>query len=300
MSVSCLSCEVVILADEPSLKCPGCSGEYHFGKCAGITQKSFKGKNNAAKKAWRCQTCRDSCSRNDSFESNESDLDIRLFLTAINEKLDNHLSLKEKVEKMEESLKFISGKFDEFQKTVCRQEAEIKEMKGRLTELEANDDRSQITHAQLQQDVHNLEYRSRQLNLEIHGIPVRQGESLLDVMNHVANKLEVPPLTQSDVQTIHRLPARPDNVPGIIARFEKQSVRDAWLQKRNKLKGSEPRIFLQENITRQNRELLRATKDVAKTKGYAFVWHVNGKILVRRGEGARAIHIKGIAELERL
>lgn len=60
-------------------------------------------------------------------------------------------------------------------------------------------------------------------------------------------------------------------------------------------------MFIQENLTRQNRELLRVTKDhVKEDKGYKFAWHVNGKVLVRKAEGMRAIHIKGRSDLDRL
>lgn len=64
--------------------------------------------------------------------------------------------------------------------------------------------------------------------------------------------------------------------------------------------NSTPRLFIQENLTRHNRELLRETKERAKAKNYAYVWHTNGKILVRKTVGVHAIHIKCNYDLDNL
>lgn len=301
MSDTCSSCGAVLREDEPYLNCTECAGAYHFGKCAGVTEKSLKGKSKAAKKkTWRCPQCRDAVPRASNSEGSDSELDIKSALASIIQRLDNLPILTQKVEKMEESLQHISDRFDEFEKKVSRQENEIKGLKKRVAELETKEDMNQVIQTQLLQEVNDLEFRNRQLNLEVHGIPAVAGENLLSLLNGVAEKLEVPPLTETDVQTVHRLPTKPDKVPGIIIRFTKQSMRDAWLKEKEKLKGSEPCIFLQENLTRQNRELLRAAKERAKEKDYCFAWHKHGKILVRKDDGTRIIRIKAMTDLDRL
>lgn len=300
MSDTCSSCRAVFHEDEPNVNCAECSGTYHFGKCAGVTEKSFKGKSKAARKTWRCPQCRDVGPRASNSEGSDSELDIKSALASIIEKLDSLPILAQKVEKMEQSLQHISDRFDEFEKQVGRQESEIKELKKRVAELEAKEDMNQVVQTQLQQEVNELEFRNRQLNLEIHGIPAVAGEDLLALLNSVAEKLEVPPLAEADIQTVHRLPTKPDKVPGVIVRFTKQAVRDAWLKQKSKLKGSEPPMFIQENLTRHNRELLRAAKERAKDKGYRFTWHINGRILVRKDDGTRIIRIKTTTDLDRL
>lgn len=112
--------------------------------------------------------------------------------------------------------------------------------------------------------MNDLEFRSRRLNLVIYGIPAVQGENLLTSLNELADKL--PHLTESDVTSSHRLPAKQGHVPGLIVRFMRQQNMDTWLKGKSKLKGSTPRMFIQENLTRYNRELLRETKDQAKEK----------------------------------
>ncbi|KAG0431749.1 hypothetical protein HPB47_021490 [Ixodes persulcatus] len=215
-------------------------------------------------------------------------------------KLDTLPSLTEKVDSLERSVQYMSKRFDEFEKEMKLQKTEIKDLSKRVRQMEEKEELNRVVQEQLQQEVNDLEFWGRRLNLEIHGIPAVQGENLLTSLNWLADKLEVPHLTESDVTSVHRLPAKQGHVPGIIVRFTRQQNRDEWLKGKNKLKGSTPRVFIQENLTRYNRELLRATKDQAKEKNYAFTWYTNGKVLVRRTEGARAIHIKSRDDLNQL
>ncbi|XP_077486835.1 uncharacterized protein LOC144098211 [Amblyomma americanum] len=162
------------------------------------------------------------------------------------------------------------------------------------------EDENQSAQAQLRREVNELEFRNRQLNLEIHGVPLVQGENLHNVLNGVADQLETPHLVEHDIASVHRLPAQKDKIPGIIVRFTRQSTRESWLSKKSKLNDSHPRIFIQENLTRHNRDLLQATKNWAKEAGFKYVWHTHGKVLLRMSDGANAIHIRSRDDLDRL
>lgn len=296
MSDTCLSCQLPV-REEESAKCNECSYMYHFGKCAGLQEKSYKSKSEAAKKSWKCATCKSVGPRTNR---SDSEVDVSLVLASINQKLECLPDLIEKVNAMEQSVQFISKKFDEFQEKMSNQDTEIKELRKRVTELEEREKVHASAECDLQRQVNDLEYRSRRLNLEVHGIPVVGGENLMTSLNEVADKLEVPPLTKADIASMHRLPAKQGRIPGIIIRFTKEETRDAWLKNKKSLADWNPRIFLQENLTRHSRELLRATKAIAKRNGYSFVWYVNGKILVRKSEGAHVVHIRDKDDLEEL
>lgn len=294
MAHTCISCQLPVRKEEGSVQCSECSCKYHFGKCAGIAEKSFKTKSESAKTNWRCQTCRNAGARG---AHSEADTDV---LVAINQKLESLPALVAKVSDMEKSLQFMSGKFDEFEQRIIGQDTEIKALRTRVTELEEKDMVNTTVQSELQRQVNDLEFRSRRLNLEVHGVPVVPGENLLSSLDQIADTLRVPRLTDSDVASAHRLPAKQDKVPGIIIRFAKQQTRDNWLQKKNALKNTEPKVFIQENLTHYHRELFRATKDKAKEKGYAFVWYANGKVLVRKASGRTAMVIRSKDDLEKL
>lgn len=150
------------------------------------------------------------------------------------------------------------------------------------------------------QDLDKLEYRSRRMNLEIHGIKETEGEDLLAKLNEIAKQISLPSLTRSELETIHRLPAKPGKTRGIIVRFLNQETRDKWLSKRRQLKSENSNTYICENMTRQARELLTMTKEWARKSGFAFVWHANGKVLVRRTNGERAVVIRGGEDITRL
>lgn len=276
MSGTCSSCRVPFLEDDGSVECIECACRYHFGKCAGVTKKSFGGKSEVAKTTWRCPSCRGAGSRSINSEDEQPELDVKSLLASINQRLDSLPMLKEKVDSMERSVQFLSKQFDDFEKKIKQQETEIKELKKRVSDLEEKDKMNRAENDELQKEVNDLEFRSRRLNLEVHGIPEVQGENLITQLNKVADKMQVPHLEGSDVVAVHRLPARQDHVPGIIIHFVRQDTRDAWLKKKSTLKNTTPRVFIQEKLTRFNRELLRATKDRAKAKGYAFAWYGYG------------------------
>ncbi|KAG0416708.1 hypothetical protein HPB47_006198 [Ixodes persulcatus] len=143
----------------------------------------------------------------------QSEIDVRALLASINQRLAGLPELKEKVDSMERSVQFLSKQFGDFEKTLKVHDTEIKELKRRVTDLEKKDELSRAANDQLQKEVNDLEFRSRRLNLEVHGIPEVQGENLIETLNKVAEKLEVPRLAESDVVALHRLPARQDHAP---------------------------------------------------------------------------------------
>lgn len=204
---------------------------------------------------------------------------IAVILAGINAKLDTLMTLKETVESIEKSQQLISSQYDGIMKQVAQQEEKITDLHKRLERMEKQE---------LQSSVHELEWRSRKLNLEIHGIAQTEKENLLCKINEIAARMEVPPLTESDITDMHRLPSRPDKIPGIIVRFARQSSRELWLEQRKKLKGIKPYVYIQENMTKRNRELLSAAKEWSNTSQYKYVWHRNGSVLVRKADGERA------------
>lgn len=153
---------------------------------------------------------------------------------------------------------------------------------------------------QIKQDIDNLEYRSRCLNLEIHGIPASENEDLMAKVNEIAMKLQVPTVTRNDITNVHRLRAKVGKTPGVIVRFQNQEMRDKWLSKKKLLNHGTDNLYVCENMTRHSRNLLTMAKEWAAVSGYAFVWHVNGKVLVRRANGESAAVVRGKEDLARL
>lgn len=208
----------------------------------------------------------------------------------MNKKLTSLVPLTEKVGEVERLAQLLSDKFDNIQERLDRHENEIKCLHGRVEKIEKVCDAKSLT--QLQFDVDDLERRSRQLNIEVHGIPEEKGEDLLAKLNDVAIKLGVPKLARVDVSALHRMAAKPGKARGVIVRFVHQDLRHTWLEKRKALRQSAESLYISENMTRHARTLLTKARTWATRVGYAYAWHSNGKILVRRKSGEPAAVIR--------
>lgn len=108
----------------------------------------------------------------------------------------------------------------------------------------------------------------------------------------MAEKLDVPELTERDVVNVHRQPSKEGKLPDIIVRFPSHNVRDEWFDKTKILRRPQDKECILENLTKQSRELYWRTREWANDNNVQYVWHKNGKILIRKKDGEQAIHVK--------
>ncbi|XP_075555482.1 uncharacterized protein LOC142587967 [Dermacentor variabilis] len=204
-------------------------------------------------------------------------------LVSINEKLEYLLPLKKMVESIEDTVQFTSEQYDELLTRIEKNEREVKKLKHRIEKVEAKDSEMM----QLKTEVDDLEWRSRKLKLEFHGIKPVQNENLLVEINKLTVLNNLPQLLENDILATHHLPSKTDKTPGIICRFANQAIRNKWWQSRKKLSSENDNVFLSENLTKRTRALLFETKLWAKTNNYKYVY----KVLVRETDRANAVVI---------
>lgn len=299
MDTACPKCNEEVSDADSGLLCTGCEYTYHVSPCSGVTDATFRSKGSAIRKSWRCQTCKTVKSRGGSLNSKEEiEPGMAAMFATINAKLDSLLDLKETVGGIEHFMQELSDKYDEVVKDISEQKKETKKLQKRVETLEKSDADGEIKRLRL--EVNDLEWRSRKLNLEIHGIPQADKEDLLAKVNEVAKKLDVPDLALNEVSAVHRLASRSDKVPGVIVRLTNQTTRDHWLRKRLTLRTSEDEIYIQENLTKHGRALLWEAKEWAKTANYRYVWYKNGNVLLRKKERERVHVIKSSDDLQKL
>ncbi|XP_029839429.3 uncharacterized protein LOC115322981 [Ixodes scapularis] len=280
------------------MRCSICNFMFHLGECSDETEETLQGKPGDFKKTWKCGLCIGGKKTNKETKTPKSVVDFSLLLLEISNKLDTLMTLPSVIGGLERSVLVLSDTFDDLQSRLLAQEKSTKELANRVDLLEKVSSGNEL--AQLRLDLDNLERQSRRLNIEIHGISETQNEDLMGKMNKLATKLDIPPVNRSDIAALHRLPAKPGETRGVIVRFTCQELRDSWLQKRQSLKKEKGNLYICENMTRLSRTLLSMTKEWAQKSGYAFVWHANGKELVRKTNGERAVVIRGEDDLVNL
>lgn len=164
-----------------------------------------------------------------------------------------------------------------------------------------------------------VELQAQQLlenELEIAGVPELVNENLRHIVITTAQKLGVD-LAADELMEVYR--AGPRRIPRPTGEGEKQLrpivVKMVRISKRRELikaaksrknlttegiitSGTHYRFFLNERLTKHNRQLFYAARQRSKQLGYKFCWIRNGSIFVRKEEGSAAILIRNSAKLE--
>lgn len=143
----------------------------------------------------------------------------------------------DKIDKLEESIAFLSKQYDDF----------IKSLKG-LEDLNSGlVDENRCLKAELQdtsnslklmkQELNNFQQYSRRDCLEIKGIPIQRNEITSEVVKSVGHLIGVE-VKDEDISISHRLAAKNSqpgllkNDPAIIVKFVRRAVRDQFYSAR--------------------------------------------------------------------
>ncbi|CAN7940031.1 unnamed protein product [Ixodes pacificus] len=286
----CLSCLKKIGHDAACIKCSECANYYHMGKCSGLTKNVMKSMNDVEISEWQCNTCKLYSQRQSATpEVSQSALE----LTPNEEKLERLLKQNESISAKLTSV--LHRMHEELIVHLDNQDKTITELQRKIGELEGRISQRDEEVGELRKAIDNAELYSRRQNIEIHGMVQQPNEDIMSVINRVATKLDLAPVTPNDIEAAHRLKAKEGRITPILVRFTERRTRDLWVRKRTTLRNEN--IYINENLTRALKSLLWSTKAHAKEKGYMYTWMKNGKIFVRQKEGAAVIQIESERDL---
>jgi len=123
----------------------------------------------------------------------------------------------------------------------------------------------------------------------------------------VANKIGVT-LHPSDISISHRMaPSTPTHPnPNIIVKFLSRKVRDNIYSKRIKLKDANAslqpghsKVFINESLTKRNRERFKKCNDFKNKAGYKYIWTKNGLTYLGRDDASQTITIQNNKDLHK-
>jgi len=153
--------------------------------------------------------------------------------------------------------------------------------------------------------INELEQYSRRCCLEFKGIAYEKNENTDQLIVQVANKIGVT-LHPSDISISHRMapstPTQPN--PNIIVKFLSRKVRDNIFSKRIKLKVANAslqpghsKVFINESLTKKNRERFKNCSDFKKKAGYKYIWTKNGLTYLRKDDASQTIIVQNNKDL---
>ena len=227
-------------------------------------------------------------------------------LGSLNSKMDE---VTTSIEETMKTVKFISKQYDE----ILIKLTTIEEEK-RLLLKENESLRQDLTEAtqeleSLRECQNKLEQYSRRDCLEIKGIPVKEGEVTSEIVVKIANKIGVK-ITSQDISTSHRLPRRvaSKDEPAMIVKFVRRDTRDQLYKARKRLRdittkdlgyrGSN-RVFINESLTRVNKNLLSKCLKVKRDFNFKYVWTNAGRIMLRETDESPVLRISTEKDLNK-
>ena len=160
----------------------------------------------------------------------------------------------------------------------------------------------------LESKIDDIEQYGRRSNLRFTGIEeLPQGEDLESKLLDIANNAMgvTPPLQPSDIERVHRLGRKTDNIRprAVIARFVSDKTCDnvyrsrAMLNTLNQSSDQHHKVFINEDLTATRSTLAYSTRALKKSKRISDCWTYNGKIVIK-DNNSRIHEIRVLGDLD--
>lgn len=301
--MECGKCKTV-MEDEGAV-CSDCNLNFHH-ECS-ISEINYR---KTKKGTWRCSNCRTPTrSRlNTVTESTPTEIsdiskkdiqEIREMFTTIQKELSDLREIRNEITELKRSVEYMSNEYDKFTKNLKEQNSEMNNLKRCVSELKRENNLKNTEIAQLKDSLVSLDQYIRNRNVEVTGVVEEENEDLKSVIVSIAKEVCVE-ICPSEIDVIHRVPSANKNLPKpIVVQFTNRQKRDAFLAKRQliitnaKISGTKlaQKVYINEHLSPYFKLLLKQTKVRARDAKYKYVWFRNGKILVRKDDGAPAERI---------
>lgn len=235
---------------------------------------------------------------------------------------------------MQEGLRDVRSEIAEFKTSLSSYTDRLDAMELRLTCLEkkfeekgfeTNTDAVQDTIFELKTQLNEREQENLLNDVEISGIPEGKEVTPLHLVKTLSAKLGVN-IEERDIVHVERSgPLRQNRLEDggtgggvtpaprprpITVRLTRRCTRDQLIRAARvrrsittadlDLAGAPRRVYVNERLTRQNRQLFYRAREEARRQGYKYVWTRDGKIFARKDDGKPAERIRSEKDMSRV
>lgn len=162
------------------------------------------------------------------------------------------------------------------------------------------------TVSALKQELNDRDQEALLADLEIGLLPEVTGETVLHSVTVLASRLGVT-LEERDVVFAERVGAPPSEggrPRRVVVRLARRHLRDELLRaariRRSISAESGQRVFVNERLTRPNRQLFQHVREECRRLQWRYCWTRRGRIFVRRSDGAQAFQLRSHDDLDRV
>lgn len=332
--ILCSSCNTPLPVDNDFVLCSLSNCKLHY-QCAGITEKSYRQMGQDRRDKYKCVLCRNRYSDSTSVKSDSGSeknfvlpkenvskslgnvtLDTLFkklcdFESKTTDQLKNMVTMSHfsnEIDTLKTAVNFCSDKVDDFTK-------ELEKANSKIKSLESANNKLMEKNTQLENQLYNLTFQvedmqqySRNLNIQLNGIPESQGENVLNIVNKLAVTIDEPITLNHDIQAAHRMGNRDGPRPRpIVVRFSNRQKRDQVLVKSKKCRLTTTDfvqntpvapVFVNEHLTQFNKNLLYEAKRYKTARMVQYVWVKGAKIYAKESDDAQTRRIGKVADLE--
>lgn len=226
-------------------------------------------------------------------------MDAKEFVKALE---DFRREIRAELRTLKESVKFCSDTCD----GVKEIGSDVKELRKEMQSLVRSNHELRVENEKLSARIDELEQYQRLNNLELKGLPLDGDPS--DIVRKIGDAVGES-ISEADIDICHRVATSKPSQKNIIVRFVSRSKRNTVLTKSKKkridttslgLPGPTTAVYVNEHLTRKNKQLLGAAIARKREVRWRFVWSSGGKILARKDENADAVKIDSLADLEKM
>lgn len=298
--------------DESDVKCSGLCGYVFHPDCI---KGEFEKKTRSCKE-YKCKECR-GASTQSSTKSSASNTNVltKDFLLKVMEGFKTDVfaeinSFRTDINELSASMQFVSDKMDSSFKLIEQLTSQFNQLKKENEEIRSKNVHLSCEVRDLREKVRHLEQYSRINNIEINGVPATKEESVFDLLRDVGASIGVE-VQECDISAAHRVPSfRRDRDPALIVQFTNRRMRDEWISKYRQKKSltaseinqrfSNQRVFINDHLTPDNKQLLSKLKKKCREIGYDFAWCRDAKFFARKEPGAPVKKITCLEDIEAL
>lgn len=294
------------------VQCAVCKNYMDFG-CAQITEVGWRKLGVNKRSAWRCASCKglsptpspvpQSPIASPFSGSEPATLDMVLKeiqclksqLAGVPTLIVDVKKIKDEVSELKASSEFNNSKIIELTEKLSSLDGRI----SRVEKWEVTIDSLLSQDTLFKTQLSASEQRSRLNNVEIKGVPTKKDENLFTILGSISAKVNCP-FPKAQINYIYRVPVHNSKEKSIIVSFLNRYVKEEFVAAARAYKiltadevgfeGSPQRIFVNDHLTAESKNLLTKTKVMAKEKGYNYVWVKFGKIHIRKNDTSQ-MHI---------
>lgn len=322
----CTTCNKSITLKSPALICSRCNKTVHSTPgCSKLTNKQLAALRNSDGLEWSCEECLSNASRRSSYfvtaedSSDEEEGQKGHSCTALNEtKLIANISretqriIKAEIGDLTTAVAHMNGQMADLEDIVRKQEGTIKSLVNKNIELLNKNKNLELRVTALEQHINEVDQKMLSGTLEIAGIPETPNQDVKEVVNKLAEKLEV---NSVDIVAARRLQKPKDRPqPGhIVVEVRSSAVRTEWINSAKNMEltaGSilstlpkdqtTRRVFIREALTHRTKVLLYNAQQKLKDT-YKYVWCKAGIIYVKKTDDKSRPHIiRSMADVDGL